>query len=186
VTYRRFEELPVWNAAIELAVRVFAPTETGRLGRFSGLRDQIERAVVSISNNIAEGFERGTTPELLTFLYIARGSSGEVRSMLCLLERISALDDLELELSDLKTRVTSVSRQMGAWIESLKNSEIKGTRFLDDRKRHEMAATRRRDTFLEELRRVASGSASTPSDGSDSGAPLPPSGSSVPRPPSEI
>jgi four helix bundle protein len=152
--YRRFEELPVWNDAINLAVRVFAVSETGRLSRFSGLRDQIERAVVSISNNIAEGFERGTTAELLTFLYIARGSAGEVRSMLCLLERISAFDDLKSVISELKSRATSVSRQLGAWIESLKNSEIKGTRYLDDRKRQETDALRRRDAFLEELRRV--------------------------------
>jgi four helix bundle protein len=152
--YRRFEELPVWNDAIQLAVQVFALAETGRLRQGSGLRDQIERAVVSISNNIAEGFERGTTAELLTFLYIARGSAGEVRSMLCLLERISVFDDLKSEISDLKSRATGVSRQLGAWIESLKNSEIKGTRYLDDRKRQEIDASRRRDAFLEELRRV--------------------------------
>jgi four helix bundle protein len=146
--YRRFEELPVWNDAINLAVQVFALAETGRFSQVSGLRDQIERAVVSISNNIAEGFERGTTAELLTFLYIARGSAGEVRSMLCLLERIAAFDDLKSEISDLKSRSTSVSRQLGAWIEPLKNSEIKGTRYLDDRKRQETDASRRRDAFL--------------------------------------
>jgi four helix bundle protein len=49
--------------------------------RHPGLRDQLERAALSISNNIAEGFERGTTNELLAFLYVARGSAGEVRSM---------------------------------------------------------------------------------------------------------
>ena len=70
----------MWNAAIELAIRIFALAETGCLDRYSGLRNQIERAVVSISNNIAEGFERGTTAELISFLYIARGSAGEVRS----------------------------------------------------------------------------------------------------------
>lgn len=51
------------------------------------LRDQLERAALSVSNNIAEGFERGTTNELLAFLYIARGSAGEVRSVLCFIER---------------------------------------------------------------------------------------------------
>ncbi len=162
MTYRRFEELPVWNAAIELAVRVFELSGTGRLGRFSGLRDQVERAVVSVSNNIAEGFERGTTAELLAFLYIARGSAGEVRSMLCLLERIDAMEDLKSEISDLKSRATSVSRQLGAWIDSLKNSEITGTRYNDDRKKDATEATRRRDAFLEELDRVRAGGTPRP------------------------
>ncbi len=71
--YTRFEELPAWKAAIELAVRIHS---LGGKTAFKGngnLRDQLERASVSISNNIAEGFERGTTQELLTFLYVARG-----------------------------------------------------------------------------------------------------------------
>ena len=58
--------------------------------REHSLRDQLERTVVSISNNIAERFERGTTQELLSFLYIARGSVGEVSSMLCLFEALVA------------------------------------------------------------------------------------------------
>ncbi len=130
--------------------------ESGRLDRLSGLKNQIERAVVSISNNVAEGFERGTTAELLTFLYIARGSAGEVRSMLCLLERVPAFDDLNSEISDLKSRATSVSRQLGAWIESLKNSEITGTRHMNDKKRDATEASRRRDAFLDEMKRIAS------------------------------
>jgi four helix bundle protein len=58
----------------------------GAIRRYPGLRDQLERAALSVSNNIAEGFERGTTNELLAFLYIARGSAGEVRSMMRILE----------------------------------------------------------------------------------------------------
>ena len=99
MTYERFEDLPVWKAAIEFANRMFGLTEGPQFkGRFS-LRDQIERATVSISNNIAEGFERGTTQELLTFLYIARGSAGEVRSMLCLLDTLPAFSNLKSEIS---------------------------------------------------------------------------------------
>src|SRR5512137_831939 len=101
-TYKRFEDLPVWNAAIELAHDVYALTEKSQFkGKYS-LRDQIERAALSVSNNIAEGFERGTTQELLTFLYIARGSAGEVRSMLRF--AIGLLDaaaiDVKSEISD--------------------------------------------------------------------------------------
>ena len=71
--YKRFEDLPVWKDAIELAVRVFALTALPNFTGYGGLRDQIERAVVSISNNIAEGFERGTTPQIADLsVYLAR------------------------------------------------------------------------------------------------------------------
>ena len=79
--YNRFEELPVWKDAIELAVRIFDLTARPEFQGYYGLKDQLERAGVSVSNNIAEGFERGTTQETLTFLYISKGSSGEVRSL---------------------------------------------------------------------------------------------------------
>ncbi|PYS31106.1 MAG: four helix bundle protein, partial [Acidobacteria bacterium] len=59
-----FEDLPVWKTT--------RPCFRGH----AGMRNQLKNAVVSISNNIAEGFERGTTQELLTFIYIARGSAG--------------------------------------------------------------------------------------------------------------
>src|SRR5919205_4054687 len=95
--YTRFEELPVWNRAIELAVEIYKLTSRSEFRSRYSLRDQLERTAVSISNNIAEGFERGTTQELLSFIYIARGSAGEVRSMLCLLERLSIFTDLKSE-----------------------------------------------------------------------------------------
>ncbi len=68
MTYQRFEDLPVWQEAIGLAEKVYALTATGAFARQRSLQDQLERAAVSVSNNIAEGFERGTTQELLTFL----------------------------------------------------------------------------------------------------------------------
>ena len=64
--YTRFEDLPVWKDAIELAVRTVALTARPCFRGHAGTRNQLENAVVSISNNIAEGFERGTTQELLT------------------------------------------------------------------------------------------------------------------------
>src|SRR4029453_169093 len=100
--YKRFEDLPVWNEAIDLAVQVYAITSRGEFRPFRSLRDQIERAAVSVSNNIAEGFEPGTNNELLAFLYISRGSAGEVRSMLCLLQRIPAFRQLNPEINKLK------------------------------------------------------------------------------------
>lgn len=136
-TYKRFEDLPVWQAAAALYERVddFLVRASSRL-RFS-FRDQLERATLSVSNNIAEGFERGTTNELLAFLYIARGSAGEVRSMLVLLSRRPPLSDLRSQISDLTTLAESCSRQLRAWADSLQNSSIAGARHLNDRSRAE-------------------------------------------------
>ena len=113
--YNRFEELPVWNDAIELAVSTFALTARPCFRRHAGTRNQLENAVVSISNNIAEGFERGTTQELLTFSYISRGSAGETRSMYCLLERLPEFSEFKFEISDLKLKAEGISRQLRAW-----------------------------------------------------------------------
>ena len=152
--YERFEDLPVWKDAIEFAVKVYALTAREQFKGHGGLRDQLERAAVSISNNIAEGFERGTTQELLTFIYIARGSAGEARSVLCLLELLRPFTDLKSEISNLKSLSVSISRQLRGWANSLQNSEIKGQRYLTDSTRRVSQAAREREEFLEELRRM--------------------------------
>ena len=152
--YKRFEDLPVWQDAIELAVKVFAFTARPIFRRYPGVRDQIERSSVSISNNIAEGFERGTTPELVTFLYISRGSCGETRSVLCLCERLPGFLDLKSEISDLKLRAESISRQLRGWCASLQNSEIRGQRYLTDRGRRATKQAREREEFLKELEEI--------------------------------
>jgi four helix bundle protein len=77
--YERFEDLPVWKDASDLAVRVFAMGEKPPLCRHRSLRDQIERAALSVSNNIAEGFERGTTMNSSPF-YTSRGVPRERRA----------------------------------------------------------------------------------------------------------
>ncbi len=151
MTYQRFEDLPVWNAAIVLAEGcedfILAAKERITWSK----RDQLDRASLSVSNNIAEGFERGTTNELLNFLYIARGSAGEVRSMLNFFERRPALKDLKFQISNLKSQAESCSRQLRAWAESLQNSPIKGQRHLNDagRRRHE--DKKKAEAFLEKI-----------------------------------
>ncbi len=152
--YERFEQLPVWQAAMELGRRVYTLTENPAFKNRYSLRDQIERAAVSVSNNIAEGFERGTTQELLTFLYIARGSAGEVRSMLCLLEGISAFGDLKSQISDLKSQAAQISRQLRAWADSLQNTNIKGQRYLTEKTRQKTQSARDRQEFLKQLEQL--------------------------------
>ncbi|MGZ5483105.1 MAG: four helix bundle protein [Pyrinomonadaceae bacterium] len=151
--YSRFEDLPVWNSAIDLAVQVYDLTSNPAFsGRYS-LKDQIERAAVSVSNNIAEGFERGTNNELLAFLYISRGSAGEVRSMLCLLERIPAFRGLK-ELKPLKSKAESCSRQLKAWAKSLQDSDFKGERHVNAKTKRAAQAAKERREFLDELAEV--------------------------------
>jgi four helix bundle protein len=154
--YKRFEELPVWQAAIKLAERVFALVEDRSFNQKGDLRNQLQRAATSIGNNIAEGFERGTTQELLTFLYIARGSAGEVRSMLILLERLPYFQHLRSEISDLKSLAESISRQIRAWADSLQDSDIKGQRYLSERVRQEHEQKHRATAFLAQLDRIRS------------------------------
>jgi four helix bundle protein len=149
--YKRFEDLPVWNAAIDLAVQVYALTSKPQFRSQRSLKDQMERAAVSVSNNIAEGFERGTNNELLAFLYIARGSAGEVRSMLCLLQRLPLFHDSEAVIRPLKETAESCSRQLKAWAESLQNSDLKGERYVSQKTKRADQAALEREEFMKEL-----------------------------------
>jgi hypothetical protein len=80
-TYQRFEDLPVWQEAIRLAERCEDFIELAEKHITWSKRDQLDRASLSVSNNIAEGFERGTTNELLAFLYIVLGTGGAVDAL---------------------------------------------------------------------------------------------------------
>ncbi|HUU89760.1 MAG TPA: four helix bundle protein [Phycisphaerae bacterium] len=152
--YKRFEELPVWQAAMTLCERVFSIADDKAFGRKGDLRSQLQRAAISVANNIAEGFERGTTQELLTFLYIARGSAGEVRSMLLLAERLREFAHLKSEISDLKSQAESISRQLRAWADSLQNSDIPGQRYLTDQTRRAAEQKQRAGAFGAKLDRM--------------------------------
>ena len=79
---KSFEDLHVWQRARELTNCVYQLTRQDGFARDGGLSDQIRRAAVSVMSNIAEGFERGTKTEFIQFLFIAKGSCGEVRAQL--------------------------------------------------------------------------------------------------------
>jgi four helix bundle protein len=152
--YNRFEDLPVWNDAVDLAVHIYEFTSRKEFSSRHSLKDQLERAAVSVSNNIAEGFERGTNNELLAFLYIARGSAGEVRSMLCLLQRSPAFQQLSNDIKTLKAKAENCSRQLKGWAQSLQDSDFKGERHVNQRSKRIDQAARERDEFLRELAEI--------------------------------
>lgn len=121
---RKFEDLYVWQQARELVRLVYSATEPWR---DRSLQDQIRRAAVSVISNIAEGFERGTKDEFLYFLYVARGSCGEVRSQLYV-----AVDQKYLNQESfvkLQDKADYVSRLIAKFIASYKKSSYGGQRY---------------------------------------------------------
>jgi len=78
--YNSFEELPIWQTARVIIKEVYLPTATGEFAKDYGLKNQIQRASVSIASDIAEGFERRSDKEFAQFLNIAKASLGEVRA----------------------------------------------------------------------------------------------------------
>ncbi len=151
--YENFEDVPVWKDAVNLSVRIFELTEDRAFQGKGDIANQIQRAGLSISNNIAEGFERGTTPELIQFLYYSKGSAGEVRSICYVMERLNALSHLKSEISDLKSAARSISRQLGGWLFSLQESDITGTRYLTEKSKAGYQQKKSSEAFMEEIRK---------------------------------
>ena len=100
--YRSFEELEVWQEGCRLAVRVYDALKDSR---DYGLRDQMTRAAVSIPSNIAEGAERGTTPDFKRFLHIAKGSAAELRTQLYIAHRVGLISESEQQELTQKTKL---------------------------------------------------------------------------------
>lgn len=169
--YERFEDLPVWQAAADLAAKVILWTAHPWFRGQGDLKSQLQRAALSISNNIAEGFERGSTSELLHFLYIARGSAGEVRSGLEVMERMELLtksawfrslmnsgceyspqpEHFKSQISDFIGQCENISRQLYGWASSLQNSGIEGQRHQNDKTRQAYDQWQRREAFQKKL-----------------------------------
>ena len=116
--FTRFEEIISWQKARELNVEIYQITNSSNLfSKDFGLRDQIRRASVSISSNIAEGFERQTTKEFIRFLYIAKASAGEVRSQLYLAFDLKYLNKEEFE--KLMLKINEVSKLISGLLKYL-------------------------------------------------------------------
>ena len=117
--FQQFEDLRVWQAARELYKLT---SKYFRDSKQYFFRDQILKAALSVSNNIAEGFERKSNKEWIYFLYVAKGSCGEVRSMLHLAEDQNLIKTEEKE--EIIKLAISVSKMIGSLIIiSKKNSE---------------------------------------------------------------
>ncbi|MGB5556039.1 MAG: four helix bundle protein [Flavobacteriaceae bacterium] len=111
---KKFEDLLVWQKSQDFAVNVYKRFSTLKDYSF---KDQITRAAVSISNNIAEGFDRKTNPDFIRFLYLAISSNSEVRSMLYMSERLGYLDNINIK--ELVESSNEISRMLYGHIQSM-------------------------------------------------------------------
>ena len=112
--FERFEDIKAWQGALDLTVDVYS--NFGEL-KSSGFKDQIQRASVSIMNNIAGGFERKSNNEFKQFLFIAKGSCGEVRSMLVLAKRLKKIR--EEKADELYNLSEEISKMLSGLIRTL-------------------------------------------------------------------
>lgn len=112
-----FEEINSWKESRDFNKAVYETTNRGNFDKDFDLKRQIRRASVSISSNIAEGFERNTDKEFIHFLYVAKASAGEVRSQLYL-----ALDLEYIEYDEfikLKGQIENISKMLSGLIKYL-------------------------------------------------------------------
>jgi four helix bundle protein len=140
-----FEELLIYQRARELTNAVYRACRGGLFHRDAGLVDQVRRASVSVMSNIAEGFERGSKTEFLQFLFIAKGSCGEVRAQLQV-----AADQQYISLPEHATLSELCRRTSGMisnFIGHLQTSEYQGEKFARPRRLTEMTSEKRREAL---------------------------------------
>lgn len=123
-TIERFEDLICWQKGRELTRNVYKALKDCR---DFGFKDQIQRAAVSVMSNIAEGFERGTQQEFLNYLYIAKGSSGEVRAQLYTAFDVGYLNSETFKY--LSSLAVDCSRLIQSFAEKVKTGARRGTQF---------------------------------------------------------
>lgn len=115
--YKLFEEMPVWQKAMELAVKVFNLTESLPRKEDYSLTSQIRKSSLSVSGNIAEGFGRRHTKDKLNFYYHSRGSLAETKSHLIYGNRVGYFGKKDFE--DLLNFIGEIWKELNSLINSL-------------------------------------------------------------------
>ena len=114
-----FEELEIWKDAVKIGVQIYKLTESGKLKNDFSAKDQLRRAAISISNNIAEGFEYNNNRSFLKFLLYSKGSAGELRSQLYVLKEAGILDKDKFE--SLRSDLLKLSKSIEGFRKYLKD-----------------------------------------------------------------
>ena len=119
MVYKSFEEMPVWQKAMDLAVRLYALTDNLPKKEDYGLTSQIRRSALSVPGNIAEGFGRKHTKDKLNFYYDSRGSLSETKNHLIYGRRVGYFD--ELNYDELTLLINDTWKELNSLISSLRN-----------------------------------------------------------------
>jgi len=114
---KRFEDLTIWKMSLKLTREIYDITSCGNFSKDYCLRDQIRRAIISVSSNIVEGFEKNNNNELIRFLKITKGSIGEVRNQLYIALTVGYLN--ETQFNKLNSDFTILADQVGRFISYL-------------------------------------------------------------------
>jgi len=121
-----FEDMPVWRSAQTMACEIYRHFEKCKDFSF---RDQIRRAAVSVPTNVAEGYERRTNKEFIQFLFIAKGSCAEVRSLSDLAFSLSMVD--KHTLVKWQEQSLSISKQISGLIKYLRSKILSVPKFYE-------------------------------------------------------
>jgi len=121
---RKFEDLPIWRLALKITKEIYDLTSKSKFSKDFGLRDQIRRAVISISSNIVEGFEKNNNNEFIRFLKISKGSIGEVRNQLLIALTVGYISQDEFDITN--KNLEDLAKQTGGLISYLENRRLKG------------------------------------------------------------
>ena len=116
MAYQSFEDLEVWQRGCRLTVDVFAAFRTCK--DFT-LRDQIQRAALSVPSNIAEGSERGSKKDFAHFLNIAKGSGAELRTQLYIARKLEVLNKVTFD------SLLTEAKELSGMLEGLRRSLLK-------------------------------------------------------------
>ncbi len=125
----KFEDLEIFQLARKLCKEVYEITKEGEFHKDTRFVQQIHASAGSVMDNIAEGYEREGNKEFVNFLYIAKGSCGEVRSQIIRASDVGFIDN------DTSTRLYNdcigLSKAISAFVKSLKTSDYRGSKHLD-------------------------------------------------------
>lgn len=120
----RFEDLEIWKLSLKITKDIYVFTAKDKFSKDFGLRDQVRRAIVSVSSNVVEGFEKNNNNEFIRFLKIAKGSVGETRNQFYIALSVGYITKEEFE--KINEELEGLARQIGGFISYLQNKRSEG------------------------------------------------------------